>query len=207
MGEWWWEGRLWRALARRMAMRRIPEIMASESCDEAVGVLPGIRGVAVERVTVGHRVMPADEYPIVGFSDACPNLYVAAMHSGVTLAPLIGQLAALEILDGARVSSLEPYRPSRFSRLIRYRQQSRIGGDAILRDVHFQFARSGAGGHLEIDLVEADEAGRQSGEGDGGRLRPTDGDRRGHRELERRGWRRRARKQRSDWWRPGRPGT
>jgi len=82
---------------------------------EAVGVLPGIRGVAVERVTVGHRVMPADEYPIVGFCDACPNLYIAAMHSGVTLAPLIGQLAALEILDGARVSSLKPYRPSRFS--------------------------------------------------------------------------------------------
>jgi glycine/D-amino acid oxidase-like deaminating enzyme len=37
------------------------------------------------------------------------------MHSGVTLAPLIGQLATLEILDGARVNSLEPYRPSRFS--------------------------------------------------------------------------------------------
>ena len=82
---------------------------------EAARVLPGIRGVAVERVTVGHRVMPVDEYPVVGFCDACPNLYVAAMHSGVTLAPLIGQLAALEILDGARVSSLEPYRPSRFS--------------------------------------------------------------------------------------------
>jgi glycine/D-amino acid oxidase-like deaminating enzyme len=82
---------------------------------EAARVLPGIRGVAVERVTVGHRVMPVDEYPVIGFSDRCPNLYVAAMHSGVTLAPLIGQLAALEILDGARVSSLEPYRPSRFT--------------------------------------------------------------------------------------------
>jgi len=82
---------------------------------EAARVLPGIRGVAVERVTLGHRVMAADEYPVVGFSDRCPNLYVAAMHSGVTLAPLIGQLAALEILDGARVSLLDPYRPSRFT--------------------------------------------------------------------------------------------
>jgi len=82
---------------------------------QAALVLPGIRGVAVERVTVGHRVMPMDEYPVIGFSDRCPNLYVAAMHSGVTLAPLIGQLAALEILDGARVSSLEPYRPARFN--------------------------------------------------------------------------------------------
>ena len=81
---------------------------------EAARVLPGIRGVAVERVTVGHRVMPVDEYPIVGFCEACPNVYLAVTHSGVTLAPLIGQLAALEILDGADVSLLEPYRPSRF---------------------------------------------------------------------------------------------
>jgi glycine/D-amino acid oxidase-like deaminating enzyme len=82
---------------------------------EAARVLPGIRGVAIERVTVGHRVMPVDEYPIMGFAESCENLYVAVMHSGVTLAPLIGQLAALEILDGARVSLLDPYRPSRFT--------------------------------------------------------------------------------------------
>lgn len=81
---------------------------------EAARVLPGIRGVAIERVSVGERVMPVDEYPVIGFADNCPNLYVAATHSGVTLAPLIGQYAALEILDGARVESLEPYRPSRF---------------------------------------------------------------------------------------------
>jgi glycine/D-amino acid oxidase-like deaminating enzyme len=79
--------------------------------------LPALKGVGVERVTLGHRVMPCDEYPIVGFADRCPNLYVAATHSGVTLAPLIGQLAALEILEGVRASPLEPYRPSRFSRL------------------------------------------------------------------------------------------
>jgi glycine/D-amino acid oxidase-like deaminating enzyme len=81
---------------------------------DAAQVLPGLRGVAVERITLGRRVMPVDEYPIVGFAASCPNLYIAAMHSGVTLAPLIGQLAALEILDHARVSLLEPYRPARF---------------------------------------------------------------------------------------------
>ena len=53
---------------------------------DAARVLPGLRGVAVERVTVGRRVMPVDEYPIVGFAASCPNLYIAAMHSGVTLA-------------------------------------------------------------------------------------------------------------------------
>jgi len=91
-----------------------PEEYAKRILREAAQVLPVLRGVAVERVTVGRRVMPLDEYPIVGFAATCPNLYVAAMHSGVTLAPLIGQLATLEILDDARVELLEPYRPTRF---------------------------------------------------------------------------------------------
>jgi glycine/D-amino acid oxidase-like deaminating enzyme len=91
-----------------------PVEYAKRLVHEAAQVLPGLRGVAVERVTVGRRVMPGDEYPIVGFAANCPNLYIAATHSGVTLAPLIGQLAALEILDQARVSLLEPYRPARF---------------------------------------------------------------------------------------------
>ena len=77
--------------------------------------LPQMQDLPIERVTLGYRVMPEDEYPILGFAPACPNLYVAATHSGVTLAPLIGELAAVEILDAVQVSSLEPYRPSRFN--------------------------------------------------------------------------------------------
>jgi glycine/D-amino acid oxidase-like deaminating enzyme len=76
--------------------------------------LPQMNDLAVERVTLGYRVMPRDEYPILGFAKACPNLYVAATHSGVTLAPLIGEFASLEILDGVHVKTLDPYRPSRF---------------------------------------------------------------------------------------------
>jgi glycine/D-amino acid oxidase-like deaminating enzyme len=72
--------------------------------------LPALRDAAIERVTLGFRIMPEDEFPKVGFAGACSNLYVAAMHSGVTLAPLIGELAASEILDGARIGSLEAYR-------------------------------------------------------------------------------------------------
>jgi glycine/D-amino acid oxidase-like deaminating enzyme len=33
----------------------------------------------------------------------------------VTLGPLIGELAAHEILDGVQVEMLAPYRPSRFA--------------------------------------------------------------------------------------------
>jgi len=73
-----------------------------------------LKTAELEKVTLGYRVMPTDEFPIVGFTERCPNLYVTAMHSGMTLSPLIGQLAATEILDGTRVGLLQPYRLSRF---------------------------------------------------------------------------------------------
>ncbi len=72
--------------------------------------LPALNDVAIERVTLGHRVMPLNEFPMIGFAASCSNLYVAAMHSGVTLAPLAGELAAREILDGERATALDPYR-------------------------------------------------------------------------------------------------
>ena len=81
----------------------------------AAQFLPALDGAPVERVTVGYRVLPIDGFPIIGFAARYPNLYIAAMHSGITLAPLVGQLAALEILDGAQVDLLQPYRPERFA--------------------------------------------------------------------------------------------
>jgi glycine/D-amino acid oxidase-like deaminating enzyme len=77
--------------------------------------LPALQSAQLEFTTLGHRVLPRDEFPIVGFTQRCPNLYIAAMHSGITLSPLIGQVAAMEILDGASVDLLDPYRPSRFA--------------------------------------------------------------------------------------------
>lgn len=80
----------------------------------AAEYLPALSAASLESVSRGQRVMPLDEYPIVGFAAACPNLYVVAMHSGITLAPLMGHSAATEILDGVRLDSLEPYRLERF---------------------------------------------------------------------------------------------
>jgi glycine/D-amino acid oxidase-like deaminating enzyme len=82
---------------------------------EAARFLPALASLELERVTLGWRVMPKDELPIVGFAAACPNLYLAVMHSGVTLAPLVGQLAAAEILDGVTVDVLQPFRLSRLA--------------------------------------------------------------------------------------------
>jgi glycine/D-amino acid oxidase-like deaminating enzyme len=46
--------------------------------------------------------MPRDEYPIMGRGRKYPNVHVAAMHSGMTAAPAIGQLLAIEVLDGVQ---------------------------------------------------------------------------------------------------------
>ena len=83
--------------------------------EKARRFVPRIKEAKLETVTLGHRVLPVDDHPIVGFVKSCPNLYVAAMHSGITLSPLIGQLAAAEILDGASVELLKDYRPARFA--------------------------------------------------------------------------------------------
>ncbi len=75
----------------------------------------GAENLALERVTIGQRPIPEDGKPVVGFAPDVPGLYLATMHSGITLAPAVGRFATMEILDGARVELLAPYRPERFA--------------------------------------------------------------------------------------------
>ena len=92
---------------------------SQEHADDLLGraahFLPRLAGTDAIPVPVGYRPMPADGLPVLGFAGAVPNLYIAVMHSGVTLAALVGETAALEIADGARVEILDRYRPERFS--------------------------------------------------------------------------------------------
>ncbi len=80
----------------------------------AKGFLPDLDVDAIEKVTLGWRPLPKDGFPVVGFSPRAADVYVAVMHSGVTLAPFIGRAAAVEILDGVELDALQPYRLSRF---------------------------------------------------------------------------------------------
>ena len=63
---------------------------------------------------VGWRPMPADGAPIVGFTADVPGLYLAVMHSGVVMAPVVGRLATEEIVAGEEAAALAPCRLSRF---------------------------------------------------------------------------------------------
>ena len=82
---------------------------------------PGIAAVGIEHVYIGWRPLPIDGHPVIGRAPERPDIYIAIMHSGVTLAPLVGQLAAHELLAGATLPQLGAYRPERaFADMRRY---------------------------------------------------------------------------------------
>jgi glycine/D-amino acid oxidase-like deaminating enzyme len=87
---------------------------AARIIDLARRYVPQLADANVKRVGVGWRPLPRDGLPVVGHPEAAPGIYLAAMHSGVTLAPIIGHLAAMEILDGVRVNLLADFRYERF---------------------------------------------------------------------------------------------
>lgn len=87
---------------------------ANELLARAAEYVPGLKGATAIPVPVGYRPMPLDGFPVIGFSPKAPNVYLALTHSGVTLAPLLAQLATMEIVDGAQVELLSDFRPSRF---------------------------------------------------------------------------------------------
>ena len=79
-------------------------------------LLPGVAGLEVGQVTAGTRPIPADGLPAIGWLDTEETLYVATMHSGVTLAPIVGRLASLEIAGRPAEEMLAGYRPVRLAR-------------------------------------------------------------------------------------------
>ena len=85
---------------------------------QAARYLPAAANATIESVSICWRPLPQDGFPIIGFTSGSASresrVYLAVTHSGVTLGPLLGELVALELLDGVQVDLLETYRPSRF---------------------------------------------------------------------------------------------
>ena len=77
--------------------------------------VPELTNAEVASVGVGWRPLPVDGLPVVGHVPTDSQVYMASMHSGVTLAPIIGHLAAMEILDGVRVDALADFRIARLT--------------------------------------------------------------------------------------------
>jgi glycine/D-amino acid oxidase-like deaminating enzyme len=101
---------------RQVAPDRI--IAAADSPERTLAAIRStFRGAAdVELLStrIGARPMPADGEPIVGPVTGVPGLYLAVMHSAVTLAPIVGRLVASEVVDGTVEPALAGCRLDRF---------------------------------------------------------------------------------------------
>lgn len=75
--------------------------------------LPDLAGATIVEARVGIRAMPADGYPVVGPVPGRDGLYLAVTHSGMTLGPLLGEVAAAEVLGGPPDPRLAPFRATR----------------------------------------------------------------------------------------------
>jgi glycine/D-amino acid oxidase-like deaminating enzyme len=90
-----------------------PEEQAHSEILKIRGTLRGAEHFELERFAIGHRPMPRDGFPLVGRMNSIEGLYVAVTHSGITLAPAIGEFGAEEILNDHRHALLAPYPPDR----------------------------------------------------------------------------------------------
>ncbi len=64
-------------------------------------------------VLIGFRPIPKDDLPIIGrFKNK--SVYIAVMHSGISLAAIVGNLVTQEIVDEVDSLLLKDFRPSRF---------------------------------------------------------------------------------------------
>jgi glycine/D-amino acid oxidase-like deaminating enzyme len=87
---------------------------AAQFLNKMSAIVPSLATATVEKVTLGLRPLPKDSYPIIGFAAGRRDIYLTVMHSGITLGPLVGRLAAMEILDRVQIEPLAPYRLERF---------------------------------------------------------------------------------------------
>ncbi|MER9094624.1 FAD-binding oxidoreductase [Mesorhizobium sp. M0700] len=78
-------------------------------------MLRGADELELDFHTIGYRPTPVDGFPIIGRAEGTSGVYVAVMHSGITLAPAVGLFAVREILDGERDPLLDPYGLARFT--------------------------------------------------------------------------------------------
>ncbi|MHB8646430.1 MAG: NAD(P)/FAD-dependent oxidoreductase, partial [Thermomicrobiales bacterium] len=81
--------------------------------ERAVSVMPGLAGTPIQAALIGVRAIPGDGYPVVGPVPGMEGLYIVCTHSGVTMGPLLGRIAAREIMTGAIDPRIATFRPER----------------------------------------------------------------------------------------------
>jgi glycine oxidase len=89
--------------------------LLAAACD----LVPSAANAALVSARAGLRPGTPDALPVIGWSNAMPNLMYATGHfrNGVLLCPLTAQLVADAVLDGVVDPAMTATRPQRFGHL------------------------------------------------------------------------------------------
>ncbi len=96
-------------------VNQAPEKLAADLLVRLSKYLPGLETPGIAEITVAMRPEPDDGFPVIGAPRGRKGLYIASMHSGVTLAPIVGKLAASEITGKTPEKILDSFRIERFN--------------------------------------------------------------------------------------------
>ena len=96
-------------------LSQTPDAAADDAMKRLRKLCAGLEQADWAEIIKAERPVPADGLPVVGA--LTDKVYVAVLHSGITLGPLMGELIAQEVtgrLDNADAAMMAPYRPDRF---------------------------------------------------------------------------------------------
>lgn len=80
----------------------------AETITQRLATLLPHSGTPEPDLQIGFRSLPADGYTIAGYTSPNSRVYCLVSHSGITLAPVLGRLAAAEIADGQSQADQSP---------------------------------------------------------------------------------------------------
>ncbi len=95
--------------------RRVTYEAGAEILARAARIVPALAGARVIRGWAGLRPMAPDGLPIYDAVPQVPGFFVAVGHSGITLAPITGQVFCDLITKGRTDLPIAPYSLSRFT--------------------------------------------------------------------------------------------
>ncbi len=101
---------------RSDVLTQTPVSAADDAMMRLRRLIAGLEDVQWSETLRAERPVPADDLPVVGA--LAEGVYVAVLHSGITLGPIMAELIAADIdgkLSNAEGAMLAPYRPHRFA--------------------------------------------------------------------------------------------
>ncbi|AYP24524.1 NAD(P)/FAD-dependent oxidoreductase [Pantoea agglomerans] len=93
----------------------IDKQVVAKLAEEASQLLRGDEPLSVQSWKIGLKPIPGDGDPVLGQLQKVPGCYVAFTHSGATLALIVGELLAEEIVSGEKHPMLASFGAERFS--------------------------------------------------------------------------------------------